>query len=42
MTDWKKYIAYLQEWINAHKSEKYEGCSPVCYGEFLDNEAEED
>lgn len=38
MTNWQKYIKYLNEWALNHRGEQYEGCSPACYDEFCDNE----
>lgn len=39
MTNWQKYIKYLQEWALNHRGEQYEGCSPACYDEFCDDDA---
>lgn len=37
----ERYISYLINWAIDHNDEAYEGCSPVCFDEWLDNEAEE-
>ena len=39
MTNWQKYIKYLNEWALNHRGEQYEGCSPACYDEFCDDDA---
>ena len=38
---WEQYIRYLKEWANEHSDDCYEGMSPACYEEWLDNENEE-
>lgn len=38
MSNWAKYIAYLKDWAEAHKDERYEGMSPAGYDEWQDNE----
>lgn len=40
-SNWQLYIQYLKEWAKNHKDEWYEGCSPACYEEFLDNDIED-
>lgn len=37
----ERYINYLMNWAIEHNDEAYEGCSPVSFDEFLDNEGEE-
>lgn len=37
----ERYINYLISWAIDHNDEAYEGCSPVDFNEYLDNEAEE-
>lgn len=39
--NWNNYIQYLKDWARQHEEQKFEGMSPVCYDEFLDNESEE-
>lgn len=39
-SSWNMYLNYLVEWALAHSSEAFKGNSPVCFDEFLDNEAE--
>lgn len=41
-TSWNNYIEYLIKWAEAHKGIEFEGMSPVCYDEFLENEEEEE
>lgn len=41
-TNWDKYIEYLKRWAETHSDNEFEGMSPVCYDEFLDNEEEEE
>lgn len=38
MSEWEKYIAYLYDWADTHKGEEFQGCSPACYDEWVDNE----
>lgn len=38
---WNNYIEYLKDWARQHEGQEFEGMSPVCYDEFLDNESEE-
>lgn len=38
MSNWAKYIAYIKDWAEVHKGEKYEGMSPVGYDEWCDGE----
>lgn len=39
--NWNNYIEYLKVWAEQHKAKEYEGMSPDCYDEFLDNEQNE-
>lgn len=39
---WNNYIEYLKDWARQHEEQKFEGMSPICYGEFLDNENEQE
>lgn len=41
-SDWYRYITYLKNWAEDHTDEEFEGCSPVGYDEFCDNELQED
>ena len=38
----ERYLNYLMSWIADHHEEAFEGCSPVCFDEWFDNEGEED
>ena len=38
LTTWGKYCSYLTEWAKDHSAPEYEGMSPDCYAEWLDNE----
>ena len=38
---WEGYLDYLKEWASDHKDILFEGMCPVCFDEWLDNEAEE-
>lgn len=39
---WIGYLNYLANWTEEHKHINNYGMSPVCFDEWLDNEAEED
>lgn len=38
----KAYLQYLSRWIFEHYEDEFEGCSPVCFDEWLDSEGAED
>lgn len=38
MDKWTRYLLYLRDWTYIHMNREYEGMSPVCYQEWLDNE----
>ena len=41
-TTHKAYLQYLSRWIFEHYEDEFEGCSPACFDEWLDNEGTED
>lgn len=40
--DWDEYIKYLHKWAVEHSDKGFNGCSPVCYDEWLGCEGSED
>lgn len=40
--DWDGYIKYLHKWAVEHSNKGFNGCSPVCYDEWLGCEREDD
>lgn len=41
MGTWQKYIDYLMDWAREHAHPDFQGMSPACYDEWLENEGEE-
>lgn len=39
--DWDEYIKYLHKWAVEHSDKGFNGCSPVCYDEWLGCEGSE-
>ena len=40
--NWDEYIKYLHKWAVEHSDKGFNGCSPVCYDEWLGCEGSED
>ena len=36
---WDRYIEYLRAWADTHSDAAFCGCSPICFDEWMDNEA---
>ena len=42
MTKQEAYCEYLRDWADSHEDVGYEGCCPVCFEEWLNNEGTDD